>query len=600
MRSPFSTRRPLFAISLTATLVSISALFLTIIALSPTLLVGWYADREFHPSLPFIAQRIITEATSAIGRISPFAWLTSPVLAAKVVVAHVLVDLDQADLLRRLEKLIQLSLTNAGLASLVTWGLGLAFSSPKDRLRHRRGRRLLSGYAAIRAARQSERRIRKETGDGLILASGLPISRERETRHFMLVGGTGSGKTVLMRGLQKQILDRKDRIILHDTKGDVLETLPLHEHEFLLLAPQDQRSAAWDIAADILTEQDAIEFAAALIPESKERIWADGARLILAGCIVHLILEHDGRPTWSWADLANAVFAPPRELNRIIRESFPMAISFVQLTDDGGFDRTASSFLATLKAHSASVLIPLSKAWGRPSAKRFSIRAYLADDLAPQRAIVLQRAPHLPHLSESWIGAFIRCASNLAVGPILRDDSQRRIWLMLDEFPQLGKLEGFHQIIEKGRSRGICVILGLQDLSQLNETYGAEIAQTWISSIGTKIILRMSAGDSANTICSDMIGKRLVDWDEESMARAPWQLHEGSRGTTRTNSVKSQELEVVSPAFLESEVGRIDTIAGPVIRGLVIGIGPDVLHLAWTIPAWPALRPPTMPAEWNK
>ncbi len=300
------------------------------------------------------------------------------------------------------------------------------------------------------------------------------------------------------------------------------------------------------------------------------------------------------------ADLAGAVFAAPKHLNKLLQETFPLAQSFVQVAEDGSLDRTSASFLATLKAHCAAVLMSLAEAWGRPSAKRFSIRDYLADDATTHRAIVLQRAPYLPSLSESWIGAFVRCASNLAVGPILRDDSQRRIWLMLDEFPQLGKLEGFHQIIEKGRSRGICVILGLQDLNQLSDTYDDEIAKTWISSIGTKIVLRMSAGDSANTICTDMIGKRWVDCRGESVARGSWQLHNGGRGTTRTQSPKAQELDVVNAAFLESQVGRIDTILGPHIRGLTLGIGPDALLFSWPLRPWPAMRPPSIPADWNK
>ncbi len=92
MRSPFLKRRPLLAIALASTLASASAIALTVLSFGPSLLVGWFGDQEIHPSLGFIAQHMTDEALVAMKSIRPYAWITSPILAAKVVVAHVLVD----------------------------------------------------------------------------------------------------------------------------------------------------------------------------------------------------------------------------------------------------------------------------------------------------------------------------------------------------------------------------------------------------------------------------------------------------------------------------------------------------------------------------
>ena len=51
----------------------------------------------------------------------------------------------------------------------------------------------------------------------------------------------------------------------------------------------------------------------------------------------------------------------------------------------------------------------------------------------------------------------------------LPDDPNRRIWLFLDE---LGTLENLKKLVDaftQGRSKGLCVVAGIQDLGQLKE-----------------------------------------------------------------------------------------------------------------------------------
>ena len=78
---------------------------------------------------------------------------------------------------------------------------------------------------------------------------GVELSRKREVAHILLVGLPGGGKTVIINNVLQQILDRGDRAIIHDPKGDFSSWLP--ESESVLLGPWDARSVAWDIATDI-------------------------------------------------------------------------------------------------------------------------------------------------------------------------------------------------------------------------------------------------------------------------------------------------------------------------------------------------------------
>ena len=161
-----------------------------------------------------------------------------------------------------------------------------------------RGRRLLTGDDAPRAFLRSSRAECRQSGAGLELLPGLAVSRERETRHWLIWGSVGAGKTQTMLHLILAAIARGDGVLVLDVKGDMTAGLP---GEPLLLAPQDRRSLVWDVARDCRTKQDARELAARLIPKSDDPMWSDAARDILVVCVAALQATRGER--WSWSDL---------------------------------------------------------------------------------------------------------------------------------------------------------------------------------------------------------------------------------------------------------------------------------------------------------
>ncbi|MBN8726423.1 MAG: type IV secretion system DNA-binding domain-containing protein [Xanthomonadales bacterium] len=104
--------------------------------------------------------------------------------------------------------------------------------------------------ATGQAAQYSERQ-RKGKAPGIKIG-GVELARTQETRHIVVVGTTGSGKTALLTGLIDQALARGDRLVLHDPKGDYSAKYYTPE-SVVLLGPWDERSAMWDAASDIAT-----------------------------------------------------------------------------------------------------------------------------------------------------------------------------------------------------------------------------------------------------------------------------------------------------------------------------------------------------------
>jgi hypothetical protein len=374
------------------------------------------------------------------------------------------------------------------------------------------------------------------------------------------------------------------------------ESLPVDN--FILVAPHDQRSAVWDIAADVRTAQEARELAAAFIPESKDPVWSAGARELLAGAII--VLQCVFGSKWGWTDLSSMLFGNVLTLRDQLLGFAPEVSGYIDLDERGTPTRAAMSFIVTMRAHLARVVLPLANAWPVDPAKpRFSIREWLQNEDVNQRVLVLQRAAHLPELSTAWTGAMVRILANNAVGPLLPDDDNRRIWLVLDEFPQLGKLETFHQILEKGRSRGVCCVLAMQSTSQLDEIYGEDAAATWLSSVSIKIIGRLEGGSTASFVCDELIGQRTIEWTEKAQSTNPSKADGTGGGTNHSRVSKHEKADVVTPAFLECELGRQDDGVVPTIKALVLGFEGLVLEARWPIEGWPKRRPATIPARWN-
>ena len=89
-----------------------------------------------------------------------------------------------------------------------------------------RGRRLLTGDAATRAFLKSAKPEIEQSGAGLELIPGLAVSRDRESRHWLIWGSVGAGKTQTMLHLILAAIARGDSVLVLDVKGDMTAGLP--------------------------------------------------------------------------------------------------------------------------------------------------------------------------------------------------------------------------------------------------------------------------------------------------------------------------------------------------------------------------------------
>jgi len=88
----------------------------------------------------------------------------------------------------------------------------------------------------------------------------------------------------------------------------------------------------------------------------------------------------------------------------------------------------------------------------------------------------------------------------------LSDDLQRRIYLFLDEFTSLNKLEQVIKLIKLGRSKGASIWLAFQDFQQLEKIYSREDMRTVINSCATIAVLQLKEPQAAQYF-ADRFGK---------------------------------------------------------------------------------------------
>lgn len=444
-------------------------------------------------------------------------------------------------------------------------------------------------HATRVAAREA---AQQRGGEGLHIHPDVAISRDRETRGIGVIGSIGGGKTTVLQPLVLAALARGDRaIVLDGGKGDYSAGL-LGLPEVATLAPWDRRSLSWDVAHDIDTASAAEEFASRLIPVSRgdNPMWANGARAILAGAIIAQMRARPG--VWSLADVGSLITAPYAVFRRSTVTAHPATAQFLPEKPTN----TTTSFLANLGAFLAPVY-KLADAWspeGHGQAPNtISLRDWLTKPGQNQCLILGVHGAHeqtATGLAQAVLG-YIR---SIVASPDLPDDPDRRIWLFLDEFPQLGKIEGFEKFVEIGRSKGVRVCFGAQDIAQIRGIYGPDVEKTWTSSVGTWIVTR-SQGVETPRWLAQMVGDGR--WERATKSQTRGSFLGGQVAPTETIAPQIDERPVLRPE-------EFATGLGPTKQGVrAILFAPDwtsVYRLTWPFSALPGSAPPVDYAPWTR
>jgi hypothetical protein len=478
------------------------------------------------------------------------------------------------------------ALAAAGIIAFAMAMRSIDATTPKRELdRTVKGRRPVYDLDARNSLRSEITKTGRTAKGGLWIASHVQLTPTLESYNILGLGTQGSGKTSHFRALIEQFVGRGDRVFIHDVKGDMTAGLP--GDDFILIAPHDARSWAYDIAADIRNHHHAYEFGKRMVDEDgDDRMWGKGGGSITGDLTWGLAKDQKGK--WSWGELAHTLLVPGGEMKTRLEELGSINASrLIFGSQDPEENRTTMSLLITIWIAATTIILPLAQAWAQvPPSRRFSLRLWVNRKGKLPGTIILQRSSEYAYLSTALGGFLIDRLLGLAMSPDRNRNRGGKLVLCLDELPELGVITRLPNALNIGRELGLITIGGVQDIAHLVKIYGNELAQVLLARFRIKVIHQLDAGDTADRI-SALIGDRTVLRPSPSEFNAK---------TGKPVLVREKE-RVLDPYMFETALGVRNNSGTLVSRTLIMGLGnPAILDIPIT--GWPERRPGHAPAGW--
>lgn len=403
---------------------------------------------------------------------------------------------------------------------------------------HQRGTIILDSRGPLR-------RPRRLGGDAARLSlAGVPVSLQDETRHFKLIGTTGTGKSTAIRGLLRGALARGDRAIVTDPDAGYLHDFHDRLRGDVILNPFEPESVKWNVFAEIDTAYDVEQLVRGLIASTEDasaREWRGYARTFLTAVIrwCQRAGQRDDAQLWRLL-----VMAGSEELRAIVAGT--PAQPFLEPENArmfGSIRSVAASAVAALEHVQAQRAPDFSvRGWVR-SGKGSLFIPYHASQIAALRSV---------------IAAWVRLAIFEAMS---HPHGDRRLWFIVDELDALGVIDGLKDALARLRKFGGRCVLGFQSIAQVSTTYGAGDAQTIVENCANTLILRCSGSEHGGTsrFASQLIGEREVLRRQVCRGRDRETLFAG-RGWRRSMQISEQR--IIEAAVLPSELEQLPDLSG--------------------------------------
>ena len=408
--------------------------------------------------------------------------------------------------------------------------------------RHKRGVLLADGAMLQRRSAR-----RRSSAAGAVTVAGVAIPAADETKHFKLIGTTGTGKSTAIRELLGGAIARGDRAVFADPDGGYRLHFYNRHRGDVVLNPFEPDSAKWDLFAEINNSFDVEQLASGLIPNSEDSSaseWRGYARTFLAAVMrrCHNSGRRDAGILWRLLMVASV-----EELRPLV-EGTP-AQPFL--------DPDNSRMFGSIRSVTGSALAALEYIQ-RQRASPFSVRDWVQARAYPSMLFIPYRAGQIAAL-RSMIATWMHLAIFEAMGQSLHSD--QKLWFVIDELDALGAIHGLKDALARLRKFDCRCVLGFQSIAQVSSTYGQGEAQTLVENCGNTLILRCSGSENGGTsqFASRLIGEREVIRRQISRGRdreSSW----SSRGARRSRSITDQH--VTETAVMPSELEQLPDLCG--------------------------------------
>ena len=388
--------------------------------------------------------------------------------------------------------------------------------------------------------------------DDTLIWAGKRLRRSDLGSHYAVLGTVGSGKTLTIQMLMRSVLGDGPRprrhAVIYDPK---LENYPLlcalygAEH-IKILHPFDARCKPWKICRDVRTRAQAEQTGSVLCPSGKNEsqpFFSLAAQDIAANVMNSFRLRE---LDWSLNDVVEGTWN--LDTLRSVLRAHPDTEDSVEQ-----FEKQEMDVHATLRANIKRVATAAAS-WGRSPGAPFSIVEWLEGD--PSIVLVPSDPEHSEAIDPINRALFMLLAQRVMSQPA---GEEKETWFFLDEVRLAGKLE-IKDLLLKGRSKKVHVVLGLQDVLGLRDVYGDKLADEFLGNCSNVAILRLNTPETARWACQ-YTGSNEVRVDSPSNSKT--KPSGGSWSETKSVSSSINERK----EFLEQEFGLLQVPSESAGRG---------------------------------
>lgn len=339
------------------------------------------------------------------------------------------------------------------------------------------------------------------------------------SKHLMMVGGTGCGKSNVFYHIIKQLKNRiteDDVVIIFDTKGDYYSRFG-RPGDLIIGNSKGYRekSVKWNIFREIVAdgwekeniESNAQEISWAIfresIEKSKDPFFPNAARDMFAAILLCMINAGTNDKDYRNACLYNSELKMAFDSSDIydiksLIESNPDLASITSYIGDGQ-NGQALGVYAEMLGTVRKLLTGVFAEHGSFSVRNFVKKRggqilFVEYDLSIGNAL----AP--------IYSLFFDLALKEAMG---REVKKGSVYLICDEFKLLPLLQHIEDGVNFGRSLGVKIIAGLQSINQITEVYGEARGKNILAGFSSIFSFKSNDVDSRK-YATDIYGKNIV------------------------------------------------------------------------------------------
>ena len=353
--------------------------------------------------------------------------------------------------------------------------------------------------------------------------SKLNIDNEIMSKHILISGGTGSGKSNAFYHIVQQLKSRltaDDLMIVFDTKGDFYNRF-YNDNDYVIGNSKEYRekSEKWNLFREILSdgwnkqdvENNVYELSWSVFQEaiekSKEPFFPNAARDLFAGIILCLLETGESREDFKKKNFYNFMLRKSFDSSNILQiksmiEAHPRYSSINSYIGDGKNGQSLGVY-AELLGTVRKILTGVFADKGS-----FSIRNFVRN--RGGKTLFIEYDLSMGDTLKPLYSLLIDLALKEVLGRSEHETEELgNVYMIFDEFRLLPYLQHIDDAVNFGRSLGLKVLAGIQSVNQITELYGENRGKSILAGFSSNIAFKANDSDTRRYI-SDLFGRNYI------------------------------------------------------------------------------------------